>query len=270
MYNAAAWLSYQQGLFADAETYFRQGLQLYPLKRSLSFGLGLSLLRQDKVDPAIAAMVNEIIHDPIFITSPIWNNPILQSLYPQIVAQVESAYSAILNKSPSNPSALLNLASLHWWIGKPDAVNELERSGGNAKLLAAAIKNDQQALSSIQQNPQTALELIISAWLNPDQRPKLLERAYVFATREPLLEGDVMAMAIIKAMGDRMGQVTNFDEWLRRPIPANSPLVMNYRRARIGFGVVSRHIDGVIPVDFFNVSDRAEISLFLKDLFPAL
>jgi hypothetical protein len=27
-------------------------------------------------------------------------------------------------------------------------------------------------------------------------------------------------------------------------------------------------MDGVIPVDFFNASDRAEISLFLKDLFP--
>jgi tetratricopeptide (TPR) repeat protein len=270
MYNAAAWLSYQQGLFADAETYFRQGLQLHPLKRSLSFGLGLSLLRQNKLDLAIAAMVNEVIHDPIFITSPIWNNPSLQPLYPQIVTQVESNYSATLSQAPANPSALLKLASLHWWIGKPDAMNELERSGGNAKLLADAIKNDLQALSSVLQNPQTALELVIAAWLNPDQRPQLLERAYVFATREPLLENDGMAMAIIKAMGDRMGQVPNFDQWLRSPVPANSPLVLNYRRARVGFGVVSRHIDGVIPVDFFNVSDRAEISLFLRDLFPIL
>ena len=270
MYNAAAWLSYQQGLFADAETYFRQGLQLHPLKRSLSFGLGLSLLRQNKVDQAIAAMVNEVIHDPIFITSPIWNNPSLQPLYPQIVTQVESAYSTALNQAPSNPSALLKLASLHWWIGKPDAVNELERSGGSAKLLADAIKNDRQALSSVLQNPQTALELVIAAWLTPEQRPQLLERAYVFATAQPLLENDGMAIAIMKAMGDRMGQVPNFDQWLRSPVPDNSPLVMNYRRARVGFGVVSRHIDGVIPVDFFNVSDRAEISLFLRDLFPVL
>ena len=269
MYNAAAWLSYQQGLFADAETYFRQGLQLHPLKRSLSFGLGLSFLRQDKVDLAISAMVNEVIHDPIFVTSPIWNNPSLQALYPQIITQVESAYSNALSQSPSNPSALLKLASLHWWMGKPDALNELERSGGNAKLLAQAIKNDQQALSSIQQNPQTALELVIAAWLNPNQRPKLLERAYVFATSAPLLENDLRGIGIITAMGDRMGQVANFDEWLRRPVPANSPLVMNYRRARTGFGVVSRHIDGATPLDFFNVSDRAEISLFLKDLFPS-
>jgi hypothetical protein len=211
-----------------------------------------------------------VIHDPIFITSPIWNNPSLQPLYPQIVTQVESAYSNALNQAPSNPSALLKLASLHWWIGKPDAVNELERSGGSAKLLADAIKNDRKALSSVLQNPQTALELVIAAWLTPEQRPQLLERAYVFATAQPLLENDGMAIAIMKAMGDRMGQVTNFDQWLRSPVPDNSPLVMNYRRARVGFGVVSRHIDGVIPVDFFNVSDRAEISLFLRDLFPIL
>jgi hypothetical protein len=106
--------------------------------------------------------------------------------------------------------------------------------------------------------------MVISAWLNPDQRQKLLERAYVFATNSL---PDQRSAATVGAMGDRMNQATNFDDWLRQPFPVNSPLIINYRRARIGFGVVSRHMDGVIPADFFNVSDRAEISLFFKELF---
>jgi tetratricopeptide (TPR) repeat protein len=59
-YNAAAWLSLQENTpssVKDAETYFRRGLELYPLKRSLNFGLGVSLLRQGKTEVAIAAMI---------------------------------------------------------------------------------------------------------------------------------------------------------------------------------------------------------------------
>ncbi len=260
-YNAAAWLSLREGTASsaqEAETYFRRGLELYPLKRSLSFGLGVSLLRQGKTDEAIAAMTTEVIHDPMFITSPIWTDAAFQSLYPQVVANLDRLYS-------DNPSRALNLAVLRWWNGNPKAIAELKQTRNpTALLLAQAIANDTDALQSVKQNPQTPLEMVISAWLNPDQRQKLLERAYVFATNSL---PDQRSAATVGAMGDRMNQSTNFDNWLRQTIPINSPLIINYRRARIGFGVVSRHMDGVIPVDFFNVSDRAEISLFFKELF---
>lgn len=257
-YNAAAWLSLQENTpssVKNAETYFRRGLELYPLKRSLNFGLGVSLLRQGKTDEAIAAMTTEVVNDSSFITSPIWADPTFQPLYQKVVANLERIY----------PAKSINLTMLRWWTGKPNAIAELIETGNpTAVLLANAIANDTNALQSVKQNPQTALEMVISAWLNPDQRDKLLERAYVFASSSL---PDERSAAVVKAMSERMAQVTNFDNWLRQPLAANSPLVFNYRRARLGFGVVSRHIDGVIPLDFFNVSDRAEISLFLKDLF---
>jgi len=131
-------------------------------------------------------------------------------------------------------------------------------------LLANAIANDTNALQAVKQNPQTPLEMVVSAWLNPNLREKLLERAYVFATSSL---PDLRSAALVSAMSDRMNQYSNFDDWLRQSISVNSPLVINYRRERLGFNVVSRHMDGVTPVDFFNVSDRAEISLFFKDLF---
>ena len=257
-YNAAAWLSLQDNTpssVKDAETYFRSGLELYPLKRSLSFGLGVSLLRQGKIDEAIAAMTTEVVNDPSFITSPIWADATFQPLYQRVVANLERIY----------PAKSLNLTMLRWWTGKPNAIVALKETGNStAILLANAIANDTNALQSVKQNPQTALEMVISAWLNPDQRDKLLERAYVFASGSL---PDQQSALVVRAMSDRMAQAPNFDNWLRQPLAANSPLVFNYRRARLGFGVISRHIDGVVPLDFFNVSDRAEISLFLKDLF---
>ncbi|WP_434686570.1 O-antigen ligase family protein [Pseudanabaena minima] len=260
-YNAAAWLSLRETDLASAqaaETYFRRGLELVPNKRSLSFGLGISLLRQGKQSEAIAAMTTEVINDPIFITSPLWKDAPFQSLYPQVLANLETSYRG-------NPQKALNFAALQWWNGNPNAVNELQQTGNpTAVLLANAIANDTNALQSVKQNPQTPLEMIISAWLNPNLRDKLLERAYVFATSSL---PDERSAAIVKAMSDRMAQAPSFDAWLRFPLPTNSPLVINYRRARVGFGVVSRHLDGVVPLDFFNVSERAEISLFLKDLF---
>ncbi|MFN6383320.1 MAG: O-antigen ligase family protein [Pseudanabaena sp.] len=261
-YNAAAWLSLRENETSAAqaaETYFRRGLELVPNKRSLSFGLGISLLRQGKQAEAIAAMTTEVINDPIFITSPIWKDAPFQSLYSQVLAKLETAYRG-------NSQKALNLAALQWWNGgNPNVVKELQQTGNpTAVLLAKAISNDTNALQSIKQNPQTPLEMVISAWLNPNLRDKLLERAYVFATSSL---PDERSAAIVKAMSDRMAQSPNFDAWFRLPLPANSPLVISYRRARLGFGVVSRHVDGVVPLDFFNVSERAEISLFLKDLF---
>ena len=258
-YNAAAWLSLRQNSpssIQEAETYFRRGLELVPLKRSLYFGLGVSLLRQGKTTEAIAAMTTEVINDPIFVTSPIWTESIFQPLYPQVVASLERFY---LN----NPNKSLNLAALKWWNGNPNAKLK-QTKNPTAILLANAIANDIAALESVKQNPQSPAEMVVSAWLNPNQREKLLERAYVFASSSL---PDERSAFIVRAMSDRMTQFTSFDDWLRQPLPPNSPLVINYRRQRLGFNVVSRHMDGVTPIDFFNVRDRAEISLFFKDLF---
>jgi len=261
VYNTAAWLNLRQNTPSSnqaAETYFRRGLELVSSKRSLSFGLGVSLLRQGKTNDAIAAMTTEVINDPSFITSPIWTDITFQPLYPQVVANVERFY---LN----NPSKSLNLATLRWWVGNPNAIAELKQTANpSALLLANAIANDTNALQAVKQNPQTPLEMVVSAWLNPNLREKLLERAYVFATSSL---PDLRSAALVIAMSDRMNQYSNFDDWLRQPISVNSPLAMNYRRERLGFNVVSRHMDGVTPVDFFNVSERAEISFFLKNLF---
>jgi len=261
VYNAAAWLSLQENTPSsnqEAETYFRKGLELVSSKRSLFFGLGVSLLRQGKTTEAIAAMTTEVINDPMFITSPIWTDATFQPLYPQIVANLENAYR-------SNPQKATQLAVLRWWNGNPNAVMELQQTGHpTALLLAKAIANDTQALQSLNQNPQTPLEMVVAAWLSPNLRDKLLERAYVFATGSLVDERSALT---IKAMSDRMAQVPNFDAWWRSPVAIDSPLVLNYRRARVGFSVVSRHLDGEVPLDFFNVRDRAEISWFIKDLF---
>ncbi|MDX2255685.1 MAG: O-antigen ligase family protein [Pseudanabaenaceae cyanobacterium bins.39] len=273
MYNAPAWLSLPQGKLTEAEAYFRKGLELVPLKRSLSFGLGLSLLQQRQVDQGITAMATEVINDPEFITSPVWLDPSLQRLYPQlytaVINQVERQYMEEMQKlTVPSPYLSLRLAVLRWWTGKfsstQDLLTQFQASNNSAAiLLAQAIANDTNALSNVLQNPQTPLEMAIAAWFNPERRQQWLEQAYVFATSEPM---DEQSAILVKAMGDRMAQSRSFDEWLR--LPVNSPLVRSYRRARLGFGAISRQVDGVIPLDFFNVSENVLVSSFLKDIFP--
>jgi len=69
-------------------------------------------------------------------------------------------------------------------------------------------------------------------------------------------------------MVERMNQAKTFDAWLRSTIPSDSPLNLRSRRQRANFGIISRHIDGINPLDLFNVQENAIITSFFADLFP--
>ncbi|NJN74171.1 MAG: hypothetical protein HC799_15895 [Limnothrix sp. RL_2_0] len=62
-----------------------------------------------------------------------------------------------------------------------------------------------------------------------------------------------------------MPQATNFDEWLR----AYSP-TWQYRRQRSGFNVISRHIDGTNPSDFWTVSENVAVVTWFGEVFPSI
>ena len=58
-----------------------------------------------------------------------------------------------------------------------------------------------------------------------------------------------------------MAQSKSFDQWLKQ----NSP-TRELRRQRSGFGVLSRHIDGVIPTDFLTVEENLAMTYLIRDL----
>lgn len=262
-YNAAAWVSLVQQRPQAAEVFFRRALALVPAKRSLFFGLGVSLLRQGKMDAGLRAISLECLNDPIFLTTPLWSNPEWQKLKPQVAKQLDSFYASLIK---STPELKTTQAVVDWWLGEPNTIAALATSKSPiAAAIAATIQNKPDQLSFSFQDLHYPWQMAIAAWFTPSERQLLLEMAWATANRSvPNQESAV----VIKAMVDRMNQSPNFDAWLRQPLPANSPLISRFRRARVGFGVVSRHIDGEIPLDFFNVEENVIITKFFAELFP--
>jgi len=277
-YNSIGWLSLSQGQPQTASTAFRNGLNLIASKRSLQLGLGISLWQQGNKDQAVAAFAQEILNEPSFITSPIWETPQMTEAYPLLCEfltrpEMQKAFAAKF--SPEFAARFLVL--VHWWQGKPinDVIQELTALNQPVtNLLVQVLRNDRQALGSVIEQPRTGTEMMIAAWYRPQERSQLIEKAYVHATRNlpsanlPLLAAIGSRMQEMQAQSNSGNPSVNpFDQLLRGKLERQSPLILKYRRTRLGFGVVSRQIDGPIPSDFFQTEDRALISLFFSDLF---
>ena len=75
-------------------------------------------------------------------------------------------------------------------------------------------------------------------------------------------------MALPKELEEKfltsMEQSKSFTDWLKNLAP-----VSQYRRQRAGFGVLSRHIDGPQPVDFFPIVENLAVKTWLTEVFPA-
>ncbi len=254
-YNNAAWLSLGNKLPQKAEANFRKALELVPTKRSLHLGLGISLLQQNKLDAGFGAIAEELRLDPIFVTSPFWQNPERQAQLPKLIAQWQAA-------DPKLAQRKTTIAAVKWWIGEKGAIAELRNSGNKTAItLADALENKSQIT-----NPDTPAKLAIAAWLSKDEseRLKFLQTAWILKNRAI---PDQQSKIIINAMIARMKTVSSFDQWLRQPLAPDSPLVLKSRRTRQGFNVLSRHTDGVTPQDFFTVEENAMVQFFFSDLF---
>ena len=101
--------------------------------------------------------------------------------------------------------------------------------------------------------------LAIAAWLDAANRQKLLQQAWILSTHtDPPPQ-------MVSALTATMARSMTFDQWLKQNAPSQP-----YRRERAGFGVLSRHIDGSIPIDFMTVVDNVPIAQFCKDLILSL
>ncbi|WP_019499200.1 O-antigen ligase family protein [Pseudanabaena sp. PCC 6802] len=293
-YNSAAWLSLSNDSPKEAEKFFRSALELVPAKRGLFYGLGLSLLRQGK-DTGTDAIAREWLNDPIFITSPIWNlansqSSILKetvkifnnlpsaltalrerSIASQSVQKLDTLYDRLLKTTPQNSDLFAQLqhtrAVIDWWLGRPGALERMRKAGNpTAQILADALESKQANIQTAIDRPSTPGAMAIAAWFKSDRRSDLLKQAWAMANRRLPGKEDLQ---IISAMTERMDRSKSLDEWLRKPLLPNDPLVLRFRRERTGFGVLSRHDDSPIPViDYLQVESNAIVSTFFADLFP--
>jgi hypothetical protein len=244
------WLQLRQNPSAATKS-FIESIKLIPAKRGVFQGLAVSLLAQNQPDLAIEAFALEAVRDPLFITSPLWRLPSLQPIYTKMLDRVDSIYSQLLQSNPSeNLKNNLHFyrGSLSWWRGdKLKAAQDWQQSW---KEVGKALLNPSL------KNPLPGVDLLKQAWLNPPERGKLLQQAWLQSQKS------FLPTEIEKNLADSMAKSANFDLWLREkatPWP--------YRRQRAGFGVNSRHIDGVQPFDFTPVVDNIAVTTWFNNLF---
>jgi hypothetical protein len=261
-HNNLGWLQLGQDPRAASRS-FAQALALVPAKRGLFYGLGLSLLLQQQPELALQAFRLECLRDPIFITSPLWRTPLLITLYPPLLAQVRQDLDRLLEKTSPAPELqpLLHQirGGLAWWMGDyPQAQSDLSQYGTTTGQVLLAIAQNQtpppQVLAALPSVTRTALQ----AWQDPAQRPQRLQQAWIEATQT--LFPDPLEQQLLASLA----QTPNLPQWLRQGAP-----VLQYRRQRLGYGIVSRHIDGPNPEDFFRVVDNLPMTLWFADLLPS-
>lgn len=261
-YSNLGWLLLQSDPKAASQA-FARAARLVRAKRGVMFGLGLSLLGQRKADLAIEAFSLEGLRDPLFITSPVWRSQGLQPIYSQVLDRMATHYQELLQQysQSGEMNAYLHRSrgGLYWWQGNLKAARadwEAYKTPLSQTILALAEGKSPQAILS--QPPSSPEMMLIQAWENPSQRANLLRQAWILATKTELpaeMERDLLAS---------MERSDNFDRWVKQNAP-----VWQYRRQRLGFGVLSRHIDGSIPTDFWIVADNIAMTTWFAELLPS-
>ncbi|NJK33720.1 MAG: hypothetical protein HC919_01535 [Oscillatoriales cyanobacterium SM2_2_1] len=252
-HSTVGWLYLQTNQPAAAEPHFRRAIALIPTKRSLHFGLADALLRQQKIPDGIQALADEIINEPIFLTSPLLNSFPWQIYRDRLFTVTDERYTELIKAYPA-PELQAAQAFLRWWSGRQPLASPANPS------FIAALQGQPPT-----RPPQSLSELAIAAFYNPKEREFLLTRAYALSRRRL---PDELDRPLLQALLTQMNQAKDFDRWVRSPIPLTSPLNLRYQRERTAFGLLSRNIDGPAPADLYFVHEHALFSLFFSDLFP--
>jgi hypothetical protein len=214
----------------------------------------------------IQAIALEIVRDPLWLTSPLWRSAQLAPIYPKVEAAVIDTYQKLLSVRPLQSRTWENylhqcLGGVYWWKGDgSDAAKEWNANGSALSKIVLGIAQDKRAANQRQliANPTTAGEFIVKAWLEPQNRTQWIAKA-LLQTNQAV--PDPKEVQTIQAGMDRS---KSFEAWVKQNAPVHqSP------RERAGFGVLSRHIDGPAPTDFFPIVENVAMTQFLAELLPS-
>lgn len=255
-----AWLVLSQNPTGAAQGFARSA-QLIPAKRGVFYGLGLSLLAQGNTKLALDAMTLEALRDPLLITSPIWKLPQLQPIAAQLLDRLEARYTTLLASSTS-PTLTAQLhqmrGGIRWWQGNLPAAREDWQPFGSP-LTGWILDLSEGKSPGLKQAVPSKQTLTIAAWLDAANRQSLLQQAWIQGTRS------LPPAELLQQLTETMSRSPTFDQWLKQNAPSRQ-----YRRERAGFGVLSRHIDGPIPVDFLTVVENIPMTQLFEALLPSL
>jgi uncharacterized protein involved in response to NO len=252
--SSLGWLQLFSRQPSLATASFLQSSRLVPAKRGGFHSLGISLLGQGNVDLGIQAITLEIVRDPLWLTSPLWRSAQYAAVYPKVQAAVVQTYQKLLqNRSLQDPLTTYlhqSLGGVYWWQGKfTEAAAEWRKDGTDLG----------QVVLAIAKNNATPTEIpILRAWLEPQNRAQWITKALLQSNKTVPDPKDVQAIQA------GMEQSKSLDQWIKQNAPTRQ-----YPRERAGFGVLSRHIDGPAPTDFFPIVENVAMTQFFAELLPS-
>lgn len=263
-YTNLGWLLLSTNAAAATQNFTRSA-QLVPAKSGIFFGLGLSLLNQNKVSLAIDAFCLEILRHPVFITSPIWKTPRLQPLESELIKRLDANYTKLLNQPNISEELSIYLhhsrGVIHWWQGQFHLAHKDLDQYGSQEVQATLALSETKILSEGEVAnyllTQSTGAFIMLAWLYPQNRAQYLQSALLHTI---YTGNSTLQSSILKTMD----AADNFHQWITKLAPTQY-----YRHQRSGFGVLSRHIDGVLPQDFWIVHENIVASRLLNNIFPS-
>jgi len=265
-YSNLGWLQVNSDPEEAAQN-FLKSTQLASHKPGVFFALGYSLLREEKSTEAVQAMVTELMQQPVLLTSPIWQRPELTAFYPQLLIKYEAALNQQLAHAETKASDYFYqiLGSLSWWQGdfaKVRTAFEQVPTPLNEAMLALAQTHPGEKVA-IGLGKETTVGLAIEAWQNPQESDHYLTQALIQPSETGEFPPSDYISSRVTELKTSLESSSTFHEWLTSKAPA-----LQTRHQRLGFGTISRHIDGLQPYDFSpQVKSGVEI-FFLKPLFP--
>jgi uncharacterized protein involved in response to NO len=244
---------------SEATKSFAKAAELVPAKQGNFSNIAISLLLQRKIDLAIEAFTIEILRDPLFITNPIWGIDFLKPLYPKVINNLEKKYAELNQQYPDNNYWRICQTSLYWWQGKVDRIKQKSSTSLNPILdLIIDLDEQKNITEKLAKLPDSSAKSIVRAWLEPQQRAELIQKAWVLAKQSEI------EPKILQKHLDSMAKSQTLSQWLRQNAPS-----WTFRKEREGFGIVSRHLDGTTPIDFNQITENIPMEIWFADLFPA-
>ena len=260
-----AWLLLQTQPDAAAIT-FAQAALLLPAKRGVFWGLGLALITNNQPEMAVDAMVLEILRFPLVMTSPLWQLSELENLREPVFNQLEQQYSQLML---TDNTGLVNYwrrmrGTLRWWRGDYDGATQDWQNFPTGQTLLELSQSKTLTADTLPPNLIIGRNAML-AWLSPQDRRALLERASIRSVDQlPQLNQTSPALELVDQLIITMERASSFDEWLKY-----SRLISQPRCQRLGFGTLSRHIDGPLPSDYYTRTLNQPMSMFFAAMLSS-
>jgi uncharacterized protein involved in response to NO len=242
---------------------FAQAAQLSPSKKGSFFALGYALLNLNQSDLAIQAFSLELLEDPLLLTSPIWQTGQLKAIFPNVLSTLERDCTDFIHSADSSLQLYFYQlrGSLHWWLGNFSAAQQdFHHTPSSFNDLLMALSDGERPTELSQNKPTTAA---ITAWLHPDIRENTFATALLLSYSPDTVHPPGYLVQLKAEIIQSAQASQSFHQWLTQKAPAR-----HHRNQRLGFGVISRHIDGPLPSDFSPRLDNVLMTQFFQDLFP--